>query len=93
MAPSTNLDLDLALTEISIQSASIAKGLRDVILENSKRISMQYPQAGLGEEEIAGEFASQLEKRGITLSQQGIEKNESANRTHADGSGHDATRT
>lgn len=67
MTESTKLDRDLALTEISMQSASLAETLRNVILESARRFVEKYPGTGLSEDEMVREFRRQLEKHGITV--------------------------
>ena len=67
MIQRTKLDGDLVLTEISMQSASLAEGLRSVVLESSRKLARQYPDAGWSEDAIVSEFESQLERHGVIL--------------------------
>ncbi len=50
------LDRDLALTEISLQAASLAESVRGAVAENARRIVAQYPGSGLTEAEVVAEF-------------------------------------
>jgi len=67
MRPITDLDKDLALTEISLQAASLEASVRQVIAESAKRILSEYPGAGLSEREIICEFENVLSCRGLKL--------------------------
>jgi hypothetical protein len=67
MRPITDLDKDLALTEISLQAASLEASVRKVVAESASRILSQYPGAGLSERDIEREFERVLLARGLRL--------------------------
>jgi hypothetical protein len=50
---STELDRDLAMTEISLQCAALAKTVRDTVGSCAERIVTHYPSCGLTERQVA----------------------------------------
>jgi len=78
------LDRDLALTEISLQAASLAASVRRTVAESARRIASAYPSSGLKEEDITSQFERLLALRGTRLTEAADGKSDGAASANGD---------